>query len=44
MPDLPIGYIGLKLGPQDPRGPQKTVARTEFVVITPSLPTSFHES
>jgi len=20
-PDLPIGYIGLSLGPQDPRGP-----------------------
>jgi len=22
LPDLPIGYIGLSLGPQDPRGPQ----------------------
>jgi len=21
VPDLPIGYIGLSLGPQDPRGP-----------------------
>jgi len=28
-PDLPIGYIGLSLGPQDPRGPQKTVVRIE---------------
>jgi len=26
-PDLPIGYISLSLGPQDPRGPQKTVVR-----------------
>jgi len=21
VPDLPIGYVGLSLGPQDPRGP-----------------------
>ena len=24
-PDLPIGYIGRRLGPQDPRGLQQTV-------------------
>jgi len=29
VPDLPIGYIGLNLGPQDPRGPPKTVVRIE---------------
>jgi len=29
VPDLPIGYVGLSLGPQDPRGPQKTVVRIE---------------
>ena len=29
MPDLPIGNIDLSLGPQDPRGPQKTVVRVE---------------
>ena len=29
MPDLPIGYIGLSLGPQDPRGLKQTVARIE---------------
>jgi len=31
VPDLPIGYIGLSLGPLDPRGPQKTVVRIESV-------------
>jgi len=29
VPDLPIGYIGLSLGPQDPRGLQQTVVRIE---------------
>ena len=29
VPDLLIGYIGLSLGPQDPRGPPKTVVRIE---------------
>jgi len=29
--DLPIGYIGSSLRPQDPRGPPKTVARIEPV-------------
>jgi len=30
VPDLPIGYTGLSLGPQDPRGPlQQTVVRIE---------------
>jgi len=28
-PDLPVGYIGSSLGPQDPRGRQKTVVRIE---------------
>jgi len=28
VPDLPIGYIGLNLGPQDPRGRQKTGTHT----------------
>jgi len=31
VPDLPIGYIGLSLAPQDPRGPPKTVVRIESV-------------
>jgi len=29
--DLPIGYIGLRLGPQDPRGLQQTVVRKESI-------------
>jgi len=28
-PDLPIGYIGLSLGPQDPRGAPTIVVRIE---------------
>ena len=39
VPDLPIGYMGLSLRPQVPRGPPKTVVRIEsystFVVIMP---------
>jgi len=27
--DLPIGYVGLSLGPQDSRGLQQTVVRIE---------------
>jgi len=30
-PDLPIGYLGLSLGPQDLRGLQQTVVRMESI-------------
>jgi len=30
-PDLPIDYIGLSLGPQDPTGLQQTVVHIESV-------------
>jgi len=30
-PDLPIGYVGLRPGPQDPRGLQQTVVRIESI-------------
>jgi len=31
VPDLPIGYIGLSLGPQDPGGLQQTVVRIDLI-------------
>jgi len=30
-PDLPIDYIGLGLGPQDPRGLLETVVRIDLI-------------
>jgi len=33
-PGLPVGYVGLSLGPQDPRDLQQTVVRIESMVGT----------
>jgi len=30
-PDLPIGYVDLSLGPQDPKGLQQTVVGIELI-------------
>jgi len=40
-PDLPIGYIGLSLGPQVPRGPPKTVVRLESMAGVSSFKLNF---
>ena len=42
--DSPIGYIGLNLGPQDPRGPQKTVVRIESMTGIRSFRLNFVKS
>jgi len=44
-PDLPMGYVGLRLGPQDPRGPPANCGmhrvNCRYMIGTMNIPQNF---